>query len=149
MATRQQLGWACAGCRGGGRDGVEQRVGAGGRDGEERRVRAGGRVPEPRAARRTPAPGPTAGGGLRRTPGGHTGRHGRAPAAMAESRHPAEPRRGQPRAGGCTGRRGAALGWCRTRGRGRRTEPGADEPRRSAMAARKATPWLGRTPRRA
>jgi hypothetical protein len=84
--------------------------------------------------------------------GGRDGEERRVGAGVAcPSRAPREERpcRGRPRAGGCAGHRGAAPSWGRTRGRGRRTELGADEPRRRAMAARKATPWPGRTPCRA
>jgi hypothetical protein len=130
MAACQQPGRACAGCRGGGRDGEERRVGAG--------VACPSRAPrEERPCRGRPRAG------------GCAGHRGAAPGATAELRPPWPSRAIRPNRAGANHGRGATPSWGRTRGRGRRTELGADEPRRRAMAARKATPWPGRTPCRA
>jgi hypothetical protein len=75
-----------------------------------------------------PWPRASSQGGPAQDARGRAGRHGRAPAAMAEPRHPAESRWGQPRTG--------APSWAQGEGARRRTEPGAGEPCRRAMAAR-------------
>jgi hypothetical protein len=102
-------------------------------------------VPEPRAARRTPAPGLTAGegaaqdaGGPRRAPRPSSGRHGRAAPSGRTATGPTAGRRGDRATTG-------APSWGRTRGRGRRTESGADEPRRRAMAGTYAAPSVTRS----
>jgi hypothetical protein len=78
---------------------------------------------------------PAARAGLRRTPGGRAGRHGQAPAAMAEPRHRAEPRWGQPRAGAPSWAQGKGVRAPDRTGRGRAVSPrhgrALAEPRRA------------------
>jgi hypothetical protein len=105
-------------------------TGKNGESGRGSRARAARRVKNAR----TGADRGRGGGALHRTPGGRAGRHGRAPTAMAEPRYPAEPRRGQPRAGA----RGPRHDGARRAGAGRGdTSVGPSQARTSRVAA----PW--------